>query len=98
MRPFVIAFLLLTACQSPADPADGMPDAAIAMADAHHVSQDGTTCTPTTCAAQGAQCGSISNGCGGTLECGTCNWDETCTNHACVCEPYCGSHTCGSDG
>src|SRR5207247_793303 len=29
-------------------------------------------CVPTTCAAQGVSCGTISNGCGGTLDCGTC--------------------------
>ncbi len=31
------------------------------------------SCTPTTCAALGANCGSVSDGCGGTLECGTCS-------------------------
>src|SRR5262249_24284838 len=29
-------------------------------------------CTPTTCAAQGKNCGTISNGCGGSLTCGSC--------------------------
>ena len=29
-------------------------------------------CVPTTCAAQGATCGSIADGCGGTLDCGPC--------------------------
>jgi hypothetical protein len=29
-------------------------------------------CTPTTCCALGANCGSFSDGCGGTLDCGTC--------------------------
>jgi hypothetical protein len=42
------------------------------------------TCTPTTCAAQGATCGSLSDGCGGTLNCGTCSSGQTCTNNACV--------------
>jgi hypothetical protein len=99
MRPFVIAFLLLIACEEPAEhPVMGTPDAGpTPMADAH-VGQDGTTCTPETCVGQGAQCGTISNGCGQNLDCGTCDWDESCTNHVCVCEPYCGSHTCGSDG
>jgi YVTN family beta-propeller protein len=31
-----------------------------------------TVCTPTTCAAQGKNCGTMSDGCGGTLDCGTC--------------------------
>jgi hypothetical protein len=36
------------------------------------------TCTPTTCAAQKATCGSISDGCGGTLTCGSCTSPQTC--------------------
>ncbi|HSQ67924.1 MAG TPA: hypothetical protein VLM85_32160 [Polyangiaceae bacterium] len=38
----------------------------------------GSTCTPTTCAAQGKNCGTISDGCGGTLSCGTCTSPQTC--------------------
>jgi hypothetical protein len=38
----------------------------------------GTCCTPTTCAAVGANCGMIADGCGGTLDCGTCTLPETC--------------------
>jgi acid phosphatase len=37
-----------------------------------------TVCTPTTCAAKGANCGTISDGCGGTLSCGTCTPPQTC--------------------
>jgi len=37
-----------------------------------------TTCMPTSCAAQGKNCGSIANGCGGTLNCGTCTAPQTC--------------------
>jgi hypothetical protein len=33
---------------------------------------------PTTCAAQGKNCGSIPDGCGGTLSCGTCASPQTC--------------------
>jgi hypothetical protein len=37
------------------------------------------TCVATTCAAQGKNCGSIADGCGGTLPCGTCTIvPETC--------------------
>lgn len=36
------------------------------------------SCTPTTCAAQGKNCGTISNGCGGTLSCGSCAAPQTC--------------------
>jgi hypothetical protein len=35
-------------------------------------------CTPTTCELQSKNCDSISNGCGGTLECGTCSGSDTC--------------------
>src|ERR1019366_1240412 len=38
-----------------------------------HLNAGGTVCcAPTTCAAQGRNCGTISDGCGGTLSCGTC--------------------------
>jgi len=39
---------------------------------------DGSGCAPTTCAAQAKNCGTISDGCGGTLTCGTCTGGETC--------------------
>jgi hypothetical protein len=35
-------------------------------------------CTPTTCAALGADCGTLADGCGGTLDCGTCTDPEIC--------------------
>ena len=35
-------------------------------------------CTPSTCNAEGANCGQISDGCSGTLDCGTCTLPETC--------------------
>ncbi len=45
----------------------------------------GGGCTPTTCAAQGKTCGTISNGCGGTLQCGTCSAGYVCTtSNVCV--------------
>src|SRR5579859_3218919 len=37
-----------------------------------------SSCTPTTCAAKGASCGTIPDGCGGTLTCGTCTAPQTC--------------------
>ena len=36
------------------------------------------TCSPTTCAAQGTNCGTIADGCGGTLPCGSCTAPQTC--------------------
>jgi hypothetical protein len=36
------------------------------------------SCTPTTCAALGYNCGTAADGCGGTLNCGTCNDPQFC--------------------
>jgi hypothetical protein len=41
-------------------------------------SADAQPCTPTTCQASGADCGSIVDGCGGVLFCGLCSAGETC--------------------
>jgi len=61
------------------------------------------SCTPTTCATEGANCGSISDGCGATLDCGTCMAPDTCSGggvpNVCGCTPLavCPSiDTCGS--
>lgn len=51
-----------------------------------------TGCTPTTCSALGKQCGSLSDGCGGTLNCGSCTSPQTCVNG--VCQG--GSAVCGN--
>ncbi len=52
-------------------------------------------CTPATCTGQGFSCGSASDGCGGTLSCGTCTAPEVCTNNVCaVCTPT----TCSAQG
>lgn len=101
MRPFVLLAIsipiLLAACPAP-DDSSGAPDAGLNPVDARG-SQDGSgNCHPTTCAAHGAQCGTISDGCGHDLDCGQCDWADTCTNNVCVCSPYCGSRDCGDDG
>ena len=45
----------------------------------------GSSCTPTTCAALSATCGTPSDGCGGTLTCGTCATGSTCNaSNQCV--------------
>src|SRR5688572_1906560 len=38
----------------------------------------GATCQSTSCEAKGASCGSIPDGCGGELECGSCGEGHTC--------------------
>ena len=53
-------------------------------------------CTPTTCAAQGAECGTASNGCGGTLSCGSCPTGRTCISNFCECPA--GKDDCCGDG
>jgi len=43
------------------------------------------TCTPKTCASLGAACGTPSDGCGGTLSCGTCPTGKACNaSYQCV--------------
>jgi hypothetical protein len=56
-----------------------------------------STCTPTTCVAQGKTCGSISDGCGGTLGCGSCPTGQTCTSSN-VCQSTCTPTTCAAQG
>src|SRR5438034_7496875 len=55
-----------------------------------------SSCTPTTCTAQGKNCGSISDGCGGTLTCGTCVATQTCISN--VCTASCTPTTCAAQG
>src|SRR5207247_7451820 len=35
-------------------------------------------CSVTSCAAQGEHCGTLADGCGGTLSCGSCTAPQTC--------------------
>jgi hypothetical protein len=64
-------------------------------------------CTPTTCSAQGKNCGSIADGCGGTLTCGSCTSPQTCggggTANVCgggstLCSVTVGTNTCATSG
>jgi hypothetical protein len=55
---------------------------------------DGGTCVRTTCAARDAACGTVSDDCGGTLQCGTCEELNTvCSANQCVSR--CPTGTCG---
>ena len=45
------------------------------------------TCTPSTCQSLGRECGSASDGCGGTLNCGGCGSGELCSSGVCIAEP-----------
>jgi hypothetical protein len=56
----------------------------------------GPTCTPLTCAGASAECGVLSDGCGGTLNCGTCGDGDRCGtgSDANQCVPICTPMTC----
>ena len=43
-----------------------------------------STCVAKTCASQGYGCGSVSDGCGRTLDCGICASGQTCSAGTCV--------------
>lgn len=61
---------------------------------------DGACCAPTTCAAADKNCGSIPDGCGGTLTCGDCASEQCLTcgaNHTCV-STCTAPETCGGGG
>jgi hypothetical protein len=49
-----------------------------AYLDALHAVGGGGVCTPTTCAAEGWNCGTADDGCGGALQCGGCTAPATC--------------------
>ena len=55
-------------------------------------------CVPTSCQAQGKDCGSIPDGCGATLDCGACTAPQTCAAtgvaNLCGCVPT----TCSVEG
>jgi hypothetical protein len=42
-------------------------------------------CAPKDCAGAGAQCGTITNGCGGQLTCPNCSNSLQCQSNHCVC-------------
>ena len=69
------------------------------------------SCTPSTCAQRGYQCGSWNDGCSGTINCGSCGYNQICSGGTCVntgsnCQPsncsmlgyQCGSYSDGCGG
>ena len=63
---------------------------------------NGACCTPATCSARGKNCGDLEDGCGGTLQCGSCSGQETCgggnpgTPGVCGCtKAACADAECG---
>lgn len=53
-------------------------DGEVPTRDAGAGRRDSGPCVPTTCEAEGAECGPITDGCGGTIECGMCRPDLVC--------------------
>ena len=81
------ACLIFAACGSDVSSnfGDGTIDGADAAAESSSFGggQDGSAegsnvCTPSTCAAQNANCGPIGDGCGNVLQCGSCTLPESC--------------------
>ncbi|HEU0115099.1 MAG TPA: hypothetical protein VFQ80_10505 [Thermomicrobiales bacterium] len=60
-------------------------------------------CTPTTCVAQGKNCGTIPDGCGNTIDCGACVAPDTCGGgdpsvpNVCGCTSQCAGKSCDAD-
>jgi hypothetical protein len=63
-----------------------------------YVTSNWSSCTPTTCAAQGANCDSISDGCLGTLSCGSCTSPQTCGGGGAANVCGCTALTCAAAG
>ena len=53
---------------------------------------DATTCQPTTCQAAGTNCGSMPDGCGQVIQCGSCTAPEVCGGGGVA--NVCGAGTC----
>src|SRR5688500_12014170 len=51
------------------------------------------TCAPKTCAQLGRNCGPVSDGCGTTLQCGSCSQPSTCGGGGMA--GVCGVDSCG---
>ena len=64
--------------------------------------KDSAACVPTTCQAQSKNCGSMPDGCGGKLSCGSCTSPESCggggTANVCGSGSTCTPTTCSAEG
>jgi hypothetical protein len=81
------------------------PGVQIGPADLFRASQNAfdiyLPCVASTCQQAGAQCGSVANGCGGTMSCGSCGPGYECQANRCVpgvadCRAHPGTTACGS--
>lgn len=98
MRPLAVLLLFIAACGTPTDDTghNAGPDAGVVTPDAPNHPPN---CVPKTCAQLGAECGSIADGCGHTLDCSYCLYQsDECMQNKCVCQPNCYMKACGDDG
>ena len=89
------------ACSSSdSDTAGGTPDGGQGLdaAEDGQVDSDASTCKPRTCLQIGAACGEIDDGCGGTVDCGSCTEPETCGGGGVEHQCGCGVKTCAQLG
>ena len=59
-------------------------------------------CINKTCTELNRECGTTDDGCGNTLDCGSCSGTDTCNTNTGLCEatcvPDCNNRDCGTDG
>src|SRR5690349_8106931 len=87
----VIVCLAVIACGHKSNGSGGAPDAS-----GDPGGDAGSTCSLQSCASVGATCGPIGDGCGGTIDCGTCTAPDTCGGGGTLftCGGGSGSTTC----
>lgn len=73
-----LAVLFLLACGAEAETEAKPPDPAWDGGTQVDSPTGDAACSPKSCAQMGAQCGTVSDGCGRLLECGTCPAGQTC--------------------